>query len=125
MQNEVSKPADNFFSSRGMNKNPVVTHRVGSVAEQGPAGFFGRTDLALAAGKGKWWEFLFHATLVIRVGLNEMGGVGKVRLQDRCWERGTRRAAAWLGTHGRPRLMCCSAGPIPPHFFKEILHLYC
>lgn len=80
MQSEVTKPADKFFSSNGMNKNPAVTHGVGSVAEQGPAGFFGRTALALAADKGKWWGFSFRATLAIRVGLNETGGVCAARL---------------------------------------------
>ena len=64
-----------------MNKNLVVTHQVGSVAEQGPAGFFGGTALALTADKEKWWEFFFHAMTVIRVALNEMRGVRKARLQ--------------------------------------------
>lgn len=40
-----------------MKKTLVVTHWLGSVAEQGPAGFFRRTALTLAADKGKWWEF--------------------------------------------------------------------
>lgn len=73
MQNEASKPADKCFSSCRMNKNLVVTHQVGSIVEQGPAGFFEKTAPALEADKGKLWEFVFRATLLIRAVLNEMG----------------------------------------------------
>lgn len=135
MQNEVSKPADKRSSSSRMNKNLVVTHRVGSVAEQGPVGFFGRTALTSAVDKGKWWEIFFHATLVNQGSVEWNGrcppGEAAARGLRLCSCRTCAGSRVPKGQQhgwepmGARTSSTAAAGPIPFHFFKEISHLYC